>query len=92
MMSLAYTPHTLVKLEQLLKSLEYKVRYDKGNFKTGACIVDQNKIIVVNKFASLESKIIALAEMIRNFNVDESLLSDNQIHFFKLLKQTRIQF
>ena len=90
-MSLSYTQHTLDKLEQLLKGLEYKVRYEKGSFKTGACILENSKVIVVNKFSTIESKINSLAELIQNIQADDSLLDEKQKQFLYVLKQTTLQ-
>jgi hypothetical protein len=90
-MSLTYTQHTLDKLEHLLKSLEYKVRYEKGNFKTGACLLESHKVIVVNKFSNLESKINSLVEMLQLLEINESLLDEKQRGFLHLLKQTTLK-
>jgi hypothetical protein len=90
-MSFSYTPHTLEKLELLLKSLEYKVRYEKGNFKTGACVIESSKVVVVNKFSTLESKINSLAELIQSMQTDDSLLDEKQKQFLYVLKQTTLQ-
>ena len=91
-MALTFTQHTLDKLEQLLRSLHFKVRYEKGNFKTGACILENSRVIVVNKFSNLESKIIALAELVQTMEVEESLLDEKQKAFLYLLKQTTLEF
>ena len=92
-MALSYTQHTLEKLELLLKALQYKVRYEKGNFKTGACILEHSRVIVVNKFSNLESKILALAELLQTLDTtDEILLEEKQKAFLYLLKQTKIEF
>jgi hypothetical protein len=90
-MSLTYTQHTLDKLEQLLKGLDYKVRYEKGAFKTGACVLEDSKVVVVNKFSNIESKINALASLLQTINADESLLDDKQKQFLYVLKQTSLQ-
>ena len=90
-MSLSYTQHTLEKLESLLKSLEYKVRYEKGSFKTGACVLENSKVVVVNKFSNIENKINSLAELLQNIHTDESLLDDKQKQFLYVLKQTSLQ-
>jgi hypothetical protein len=90
-MSLSYTQHTLEKLEQLLKCLEYKVRYEKGNFKTGACILEESKVVVVNKFSNVESKINSLAQLLQNIQTDESMLDEKQKQFLYVLKQTSLQ-
>lgn len=91
-MSISITSHTLEKLEQLLTDLGYRVRYEKGNFKTGSCLMESSKMVVVNKFSNLESKIIALIELIKVLEVDEPLFSEKQKQFYYSLLQTSIQF
>jgi len=88
---LTLTTHTLEKLETLLRSAGYKVRYEKGNFKTGACMLLSSKVVVVNKFSNLESKIHAITELIRELELDHNLLDDKQITFLQQIKQTRLQ-
>jgi len=91
-MALTFTQHTLEKLELLLKVLGFKLRYEKGNFKTGSCVLENNKMIVINKFSNLESKINALAELLQRTDADDSLLDDKQKAFLYMLKQTKIEF
>ncbi|MDB5153916.1 MAG: hypothetical protein JWR54_2667, partial [Mucilaginibacter sp.] len=62
-----------------------------GNFKTGACLLLNNRIIVVNKFSNLESKIQAIAELIRELELDYNLLDEKQITFLQQIKQTKLQ-
>lgn len=88
---LTITNHTLEKLELLLKSSGYKVRYEKGNFKTGACLLQNSRVVMVNKFANLESKIAAVAELARSLEIDYNLLDDKQAAFLHQLKQTQLQ-
>jgi hypothetical protein len=88
---LTLTAHTLEKLEILLRTAGYKVRYEKGNFKTGACMLLESKIVVVNKFSNLESKIHAIAELIRELDIDYSLLDEKQVAYIQQIKQTRLQ-
>ena len=85
------TNHTLEKLELLLKTAGYKVRYEKGNFKTGACLLQNSKIIVVNKFSNLESRILALTELLHELEIDYKLLDEKQVAFLQQLKQTNLQ-
>lgn len=88
---LTLTTHTLEKLELLLRTAGYKVRYEKGNFKTAACMLLSSKVVVVNKFSNLESKIHALVELIRELELDYDLLDEKQIIFLQQLKQTKLQ-
>ena len=88
---LSLTPHTLEKLEMLLKTAGYKVRYEKGNFKTGACLLQNSKTIVVNKFSNMESRILAIIELVRELEFDFKLLDDKQVALVQQLKQTHLQ-
>lgn len=88
---LTITNHTLEKLEMLLRTAGYKVRYEKGNFKTGACLLQSSRMIVVNKFTNLESRIQALSELTRQLEIDLHLLDDKQLAFLHQLKQTQLE-
>lgn len=73
------TKNTQEKLQAVLKAQDYKVRYEKGNFKGGYCIVHDQRMIIINKFHPLESKISTLVEIIKDLNMDmEQLTSDQQ--------------
>jgi len=74
----------------LLKTTGYRVRYEKGNFKTGACLLQNSKVVVVNKFSGLESKILAISELARDLDMDYNLLDDKQVAFIQQLKQTTL--
>jgi hypothetical protein len=85
------TQHTLEKLENLLKCAGYRVRYEKGNFKTGACLLQNSRMIVVNKFSNIESKIQSVSELIRQLDMDPALLDEKQLAFLHQIKQTELQ-
>ena len=90
-MNLSITNHTLDKLESLLKALDYRVRYEKGNFKTGACVLENSRVVVVNKFSNLESKIQGLADLIATLEVQDQLLEYKQKQLLNQLKQTTLK-
>ena len=81
------TQHSLDKLEDLLLQAGYKVRNEKGNFKSGSCILQDSKIIVLNKFAPVEAKVTYLLDAIRQLQIDESLLDEKNV---KLLSEARM--
>ncbi len=89
---LPYTTHSLDKLESLFKALNYRVRYEKGSFRTGACVLQNSKVVVVNRFSNTEARIIALLELLKQMEVDTSLLDDKQKQFFYAIKQTKLTF
>lgn len=90
-MNLSITNHTLDKLESLLRALDYRVRYEKGNFKTGACVLENSRVVVVNKFSNLESKIQGLADLIGTLEVQDQLVDVKQKQLLNQLKQTTLK-
>ena len=78
---LKYTNYTLKKFETIFEELEYTIRYEKGSFQSGYCIVKNQKIIVVNKFFDTEAKINCLIDIIDNVEMDESLLTQKTRKF-----------
>ena len=59
-----YTQTTLDKLERILDEAEYIVRYERGNFQSGYCILESRKVVVLNKFLQLEGRISTLIDLI----------------------------
>ena len=64
-----YTKETLDKLENIFELGGYKVRYEKGNFRSGACLVKGTPIIIVNKMFTNEGKINSLIDVLKDINV-----------------------
>lgn len=77
-MQIKYTPHYLRKLEELLSQSDYVLRYEKGNFKSGYCILHDTCLVIVNKYYTLEGKISCLLEIIRQLDVDPEKLNPKQ--------------
>ena len=71
-----YTQTTLKKLEQLFDELDYAVRYEKGNFQSGYCLVESRKIAVVNKFFDTEGRINCLLDILSKMDLDTDVLSE----------------
>jgi hypothetical protein len=63
-MVLSPTKHSLKKLETLLKELGYTVRYERGNFTSGYCLVEQRRVAIVNRFYDTEGRIGVLTDII----------------------------
>lgn len=82
---ISITQYNLDKIENLLEEIGYKVRYEKGNFKTGACVIQNAKVIVVNKFSNLEIKINSLVQILREFDLSKEQFDDKQWSFYKSL-------
>ncbi len=82
---------TLQKLEQLFRQLDYTVRYEKGTFNSGYCIVDASKIVVVNKFFNTDSRVNVLLDILNDILDDDELLPEKSRLFYRnLLKNQEI--
>ena len=81
------------KLENLFAASEYMLRYEKGNFKSGYCILNETKIVIINKYFPLEGKINALIDILSQlqFNPKDFQNKADQ-DFLEKLGQTTLKF
>lgn len=86
-MSFKYTPNTLKKLEQLFEEARYIIRYEKGNFNSGYCVLEDKRVAVINKFLSIEGRINALIEILPSISVNEEELSGEMQKWYKQLRE-----
>ncbi len=85
-MSFKYTPNTLKKLEELFEEARYIIRYEKGHFNSGYCILEERRVVVINKFFSVEGRINALLEILQSITINEEELSTEMLKLYKSLK------
>lgn len=90
-MTIKYTNHFLHKLEDVMSETEYILRYEKGNFQSGYCILNDSKVAVVNKFFALEGKINSLMEIIRSIPVETSKLSEGNKKLYAEITNNQLQ-
>lgn len=86
-----YTVPFLTKLEDLIAESDYALRYEKGNFKSGYCLLRDQKIIIVNKFYTTEGKINTLLDILKTVELDMSRFSEKSQKLFEELIQTEIK-
>jgi hypothetical protein len=86
-----YTKTTLQKLEHLLQDIGYSIRYEKGSFNSGYCLVEQKKIAVINKFFDTEGRINSLNEVLSTITFDESLLEENSQKFLERWRKRSVE-
>lgn len=82
-----YTRHNLKKLETLFQDIEYTIRYEKGNFNSGYCIVEDRKIAVINKFYDVEGRMNVLLEILATIPIEEERLEESSLKFYKQLQK-----
>jgi len=86
-----YTTPFLTKLEELIGESDYVLRYEKGNFKSGYCVLKDQNIIIINKFYTTEGKINALLDIFRNVPLDSSKFSEKNVKLYEELTQTEVK-
>lgn len=78
-----YTQKTLEKLENLVREAGYVLRYEKGNFRPGYCILHDKKVVVVNKFFDVEGRINSLNEITDQLQIEQDQLSPEAQEFYR---------
>jgi len=71
-----YTQTTLDKLEAIVEETGYVLRYERGTFQSGYCILEERKVVVLNKFLQLEGRINTMLDLIPQLEINQDLLSE----------------
>jgi hypothetical protein len=71
-----YTQSTLDKLESIPEQSGYVLRYERGTFQSGYCILEERKVVVLNKFLQIEGRINTLVDLIPQLDINTELLTD----------------
>ncbi len=72
-----YTQTTLDKLESIPGQAGYVLRYERGNFQSGYCILEAKRVVVLNKFLQTEGRINTLLDLIPQLDIDVNTLSED---------------
>ncbi|GMU84821.1 MAG: hypothetical protein AMXMBFR48_00630 [Ignavibacteriales bacterium] len=63
------------ELRALASELGATVRFEKGDFKGGYCLLKESKIIVINKLANTQRKAIILSKALKDIGIDNMFLT-----------------
>lgn len=86
-MMVKYTKHNLSKLEDIFSELKITVRYEKGNFQSGYCIVFGKNIVIVNKFFDVEARMNTLLEILDLGTFDTSALNEESKEWYQKIRK-----
>ncbi len=70
-----YTAAILDRIERIAEEVGYVIRYERGNFQSGYCILQAKKVIVLNKFFQTEGKINTLIDLMPELNINYDALT-----------------
>jgi hypothetical protein len=86
-----YTQHNLDKLEDVLGESDYTVRYERGTFQSGWCLLEAKKIVVLNKFLDVEARMNTLFELIPQLNIDiDKLTHESQKLYLEIIAKAPV--
>ena len=71
-----FTKGYLTKLEDIVSEGGYIVRYERGNFKSGFCILKETRLVLINNFLPLEGRIQCLLDLVVQLELDEESMTE----------------
>lgn len=85
------TQGTLDKLSDILAQSDYIIRYERGNFQSGWCLLESKKVVVLNKYLDLEGKINTLLDLIPQVSIDiDKLTHESQLLYDDIIKKANL--
>ena len=84
-----FTQHTLDKIEKVIEEGGYIIRYERGTFQSGYCILQEKKVVVLNKFLQTEGRINTLIDLLPmlNINIDDLTHESQKLYDELMLQQ-----
>jgi hypothetical protein len=74
-----YTQTVLDKIEKVIEEAGYVIRYERGNFQSGYCILQAKRVVVLNKFFQTEGRINTLVDLMPQLDINfDSLTHESQ--------------
>ena len=87
-----YNQAILDKIEKIVSESGYVIRYERGTFQSGFCILEARKVVVLNKFLTAEGRIHTLTDLLPQIIIDPDLLiSESQELYYNIIKKPGIE-
>ncbi len=84
---LKYNISLLKKVEDIFKEGGYTIRYEKGNFQNGYCVLEKRRVVVINKFHEPEAKVNSMVEiLINSSDLELDNLSSDSMQLYQQIK------
>lgn len=76
-------------LKSIAAQLGAEVRFEKGDFKGGYCLLKESKVIVINKMTNLQRKVIVLSMALKELGVDKIYLTPKMREIIEEMSETK---
>jgi hypothetical protein len=89
-LAMKYTQHNLDKIEKIAEECGYVIRYERGTFQSGYCILQDRKVIVINKFFQTEGRVNTLIDLIPQLDINfDALTLESQKMYDEVMSVVR---
>jgi hypothetical protein len=61
----------LAELEEIVQRLGYKLRYEKGDFEGGYCLLKESHLFVINSRNETEKRVAIIAKNVKELGIDD---------------------
>ena len=86
-MALKYNAALLKKIEEIFKEGGYTVRYEKGSFQNGFCVLEKRRVVVINRFHEPDARINSMMEILGTIeDLELSGLSSESLELYQKIR------
>ena len=79
----------LEDLKSLATQMGAKVRFERGDFKGGYCIVKDSKLIVLNRISTTQRKVITLSAALKELGIEDIYLPPKLREIIEEMDETK---
>jgi hypothetical protein len=90
-MAFKYNAALLKKIEEIFKEGGYSVRYEKGSFQNGFCILERRRVVVINRFHEMDARINSMIEILGTIeDLELSNLSSESLELYQKIRAEKV--
>jgi hypothetical protein len=82
-----YNHNTQKKIERIFEEGGYTVRYEKGSFNSGYCVLESKRVVVINRFHPLDAKINSLVDILSIVDLNLEEMKEETLKYYHELNQ-----
>jgi hypothetical protein len=91
-MAIRFNAATQEKIEKIIEESGYLIRFERGTFQSGYCILESKKVVVLNKFLQIEGRINTLMDLVPSLKiVPESLTPDSRKLYEEIIGKLAVE-
>ncbi len=90
-MAFKYNASLLKKIEEIFKEGGYIVRYEKGSFQNGFCVLEKRRVVVINRFHETDARINSMIEILGSIeDLELNNLSSEALELYQKIRAEKV--